>query len=570
MSSAVRIRLALAALLACGAASAAEHAPPKDGAGLLVSGAAGLPDLARGQQAAAAGRTADAERDLVPLAERGYLEAQYALAKLYGHMETPEATARAITWYRRVLPKKPEVQLPLARLLLRDPQPAARNEAEDLLRKAWTQRSEVDALAALIRLYSEFPEQDRGNRLAGYAARAEKLDRAETNLALLHWYRATPALDGHPARLVALCRKSLDLAPECYVDLVSAARAAGNAAEVQSLGAALLSQLGAGRVTATVGATFARALLADAEGTLGEDPPPVVSDLAEDDNPAAFTSPPASAAQSCAQAPVTAGAPAPVTAPVPAAATAPVPATAAAPAATAAATAKAAPPASAANAEPQLAEAILRRLLAGTPEARVLAAGVIVRFPYLAPDVEPEALLQAGLKQGVAPAALYLGELYLGGHRARRDPVAAREALAQAASIPATAIPAEFYLGRLYQAGYLDEVDPAQARDHLLKAARAGYLAADSALARLYASGKGICPNHRYAWVFARLGAAGGSEPIRQLLAALQQAMPPEELRAGEALLREERAARDPARNAAASAAAPAPANQADAAGSDS
>src|SRR3546814_8201776 len=59
----------------------------KGGDGVLVSHAQGLPDLARGKQSAAAGRLDDAEADLKPLAEQGYVEAQIALARLYAQID---------------------------------------------------------------------------------------------------------------------------------------------------------------------------------------------------------------------------------------------------------------------------------------------------------------------------------------------------------------------------------------------------------------------------------------------------------------------------------------------------
>lgn len=523
------------------AAAPADGGKPEPAAGrpLLAAPASSLPDLARGQRAASEGRTADAERDLLPLAERGYPEARYALAKLYGRLDTAPAAALAIRWYRSVLAEKPDVALPLARLLLREPTPAALAEAESLLAKAWSQRSEIDALACLIRLYSEHPELDRKQALAAYAARAEKLDRAETNLALIHWYRATPELSstfsgkplGHPERLVALCRKSLDLAPECYVDLLSAARSGSDRGQLRTLAAALLSQLGAGRVTDQVAASAVRVLLSDVDGALAEELAPRVSDLPEDDNPL-----PPSPAQSA----VVASSSTCSTTPVGVAKA--MPPAAAKPAAAPEAPGKAS---QALGAEPELAEPILRRLLAGAVPAQVLAAALIVRYPYLAPDVDVEPLLKAGVAQHLPQAPLYLGQLYLEGQRAARDPAAALAALQTALAEPETAVAAEFNLGRLYQAGYLDEVDPVLARDHLLRAARAGHRAADSALARLYASGKGICPNLGYARLFASLGAEAGAAAIQQLLAALEQAMSPEQLQASDALLRQERAARD-------------------------
>src|SRR3546814_19802285 len=68
----------------------------KGGDGVLVSHAQGLPDLARGKQSAAAGRLDDAEADLKPLAEQGYVEAQIALARIYAQIGKPERASPEI------------------------------------------------------------------------------------------------------------------------------------------------------------------------------------------------------------------------------------------------------------------------------------------------------------------------------------------------------------------------------------------------------------------------------------------------------------------------------------------
>jgi alginate biosynthesis protein AlgK len=524
-SGAVRYFVAL--LLAASSAVAGTPVPLKQGTGLIISGAAGLPDLARGEQAAAEGRHEDAERDLLPLAERGYLAAQFGLAKLYSGWERPDAADKAIRWYRVVLPKMPTVQVPLARLLLRDmPSPSARNAAEQLMRKAWTQREEIEALAGLLKLYREYPDQDRGHHFAADVAKAERLDRAETNLALLSWYRATPRIEGHPERLLALCRKTLNLAPECYVDLATAARNHGDRPTVRRLGGTLLSQLRAGVVPATVAASFARSVISDSNPDLIDEAPLVLADLPEDNTPPDTNAAPPATQGSCPEAPINW--------------TLTPPAANALPATTTARASASAP----LIPEPELADAIVHRLLDGPLPMQVLAAGIIVRFPSLAPEVPLEPLLLAGRKQGVDDAALYLGQLYIGGQRALRQPAMAREAFEAAAQQPMTAVTGEYYLGRLYQSGYLDEVDPRQARDHLLRAARAGYISADAALAHLYSSGKGVCPNRRYAYVFARLGAQDGTAPALALLENLRKTLTADELRAGDALLREELAAR--------------------------
>jgi alginate biosynthesis protein AlgK len=183
----------------------------------------------------------------------------------------------------------------------------------------------------------------------------------------------------------------------------------------------------------------------------------------------------------------------------------------------------------------------------GSAEARVEAAGVVVRYPYLAPDFDVEPALEAGRKQGVADATLFLGQLHLYGQRGMRDPKSALQYLDEAAKVPATAVEAHYFLGRLYQYGYLDEVDPSQAQAQLLEAARQGYIPADGALARLYASAKGICANRVYAYVFAQLGARGGTDAMLTLRDQLRTALGPEDLASATRLLNRELATRSPA-----------------------
>src|SRR5687768_1784916 len=81
-------------------------AKPTDG--LLIRDTGGLPDLQRGRQARLSGRLDDAQRDLLPLAKRGYPDAQMNLAAVYGQIESPDAEDQAILWYRTVLPRRPE------------------------------------------------------------------------------------------------------------------------------------------------------------------------------------------------------------------------------------------------------------------------------------------------------------------------------------------------------------------------------------------------------------------------------------------------------------------------------
>jgi len=110
--------------------------------------------------------------------------------------------------------------------------------------------------------------------------------------------------------------------------------------------------------------------------------------------------------------------------------------------------------------------------------------------------------------------------------------------------VPETAVEAHYFLGRLFQYGYLDEVDPGKAQTELLEAAREGYVPADGALARLYASAKGTCANRVYAYVFAELGVRGGTDTMRALRDQLRDALAPADRATAEQLLQRERATR--------------------------
>ena len=558
----IRCRAALVAALACTSLSlVAQQRVDKEGAGAIVSGAGGLPDLARGKMAAAAGRVEEAERDLVPLSERGYVDAQLALGRLYLHQTTKESNAKAIRWLREAAEKTPDAEVSLARALVREGNPKDLANAEQLFDKGWSEREDPEALSGLIELYASSPALDRTHRAAQLAADAEKLDQPATTGAVIRWYRATQDQPEHAAKLLTLCRKSLDLAPECYVDLVRAARAKGDKESLTQLVHAAMSQFGQDRVPFNVAAGIARSLVS----TPNDDEPPdasvMVSDVPEVDAgelaPVAHVggvSGAASEMRSCAQEPiglVQAAAQTPVPAAPQAAPASPAsggdsllgdaPATASsAPAAKPAP----APPGADASADPGLANEIIAKLGAGSTEARVEAAGVVVRYPFLAPDFDIAGALDAGRKEHVADATLFLGQLNLYGQRATRDPNAALAYLEEAAKVPDTSVEAHYFLGRLYQYGYLDEVDPQKAQSELLEAARQGYVPADGALARLYASAKGTCANRVYALVFAELGVRGGTDAMRTLRDQLKAALAPADRASAEQMLQRERATR--------------------------
>ncbi len=544
--------------LVAGAPAAHAQKPPGKGGDTPVEGG-GMPDLARGKLAAAAGHDAEAESNFLPLAQRGYIEAQVALAHLYARQHTEQSTQQAIRWFRMAATKAPlQAEVPLARLLLQQDRAPQLAEAQRLFTHAWDDRQDPEALAGLIELYAANPGYDSQRRMPMLVASAEQLDLPVTNGALISWYRNTRNMPGHNERLLTMCRKSLNLAPTCYVDLLRDMRARNDRKGMRQMVAAAMSQFRQGLVPLDTTASIARELVAAPGGSTDPAAPPVpISDLPETDAqdlaPTAAAPATFAATRSCREDPVgVAKAPTHPVASVPsphgatrANSAAPTQAANASVPGAKASAAAASPQRSAeANAQPDLANFVVAGLAAGSTEARVEAAGVVVRFPFLAPDFDVESALQTGRKQGLADATLYLGELYLFGDRATRDPRKALRLLQRAAHDPASALAAQYYIGRLYQFGYLDEVDPQQALDHLLYAARRGYVSADSALARFYASGKGVCPNHVNAFVFARLGARGGAEATRALAGQLNGVLTAQQRLAAQRLLHQEEAAR--------------------------
>lgn len=495
--------LLAAALFAAGCASLPPEAAPDAAA---AKTARGLPDLARGRAAAAEGRLADAEHDLKPLAERGYPLAQTTLARLYAQAGGEAAAEQAQRWYRSALPRVPTADLPLARLLMRSEDRERLAEARELLKKAWEQRQDAEALTGLVDLYRRRPELAAEGEAAALAARAEQLEHTDARVAVIRWYRSTREAPGHAERLVQLCERSLAQAPECYVELARHRRASGNADSRRQLVDQAVAQFDARQLDAPTLAAVARALVEERGSVETAEMPAQAA--------ATTTTPAGWNARSCGFDPVKEAA-------EPAAATQ-----------------------AASNADPELAGRALQKLSSGDVSARAEAAAVVVRYPYLLPDFELERALKDAVAAQQLAAALPLAQLYIDGQRASRDPQAALELLTAATKRADSAAQAHYLLGRLYQHGFLDEVDPKRALDHLLLAARSGYGPADVALARLFAGGRGLCPDPVAAAVFAALAAQAGDLPMQRLQQQLQARMDKAQVRAANALYQQELAAR--------------------------
>ena len=240
---------------------------------LWLGGAQALPDLQRGKAALAAGDLAGARRDLQPLAELGYQDAQLQLANAYARQETPAGDREALRWFRLALPQAPELRVRTARLLVRVSEAApagspARgpllDEAEQLLR--WADREgDASALLPLLSLLTAYPERDRDPRraAASLVAQAERLPTPEAEAALLRWYREHQPDSSE--RLIALCTRAGERLPECAVDLGRHYRASGKAEALAKLVAETLRKQEQGQVDPGIVERLGSSLVSEAQ-----------------------------------------------------------------------------------------------------------------------------------------------------------------------------------------------------------------------------------------------------------------------------------------------------------------
>jgi len=193
-----------------------------------------LPDLRRGRASAEAGDVAAAERDLVPLARLGYLDAQLALAALYARSQERPTLEKALHWYRIAARRDPAATVPLSRVLLKLDDPSTFAEAEKFLRAA-DRKGDPRALAALLEFYTDHPERDPRGTVGALVARAEKQRGPEVESALIRWYRRHTGDARIAAALAARCARALARVPECYADLARHHRARGERAALARL-----------------------------------------------------------------------------------------------------------------------------------------------------------------------------------------------------------------------------------------------------------------------------------------------------------------------------------------------
>lgn len=216
MSGARWLALCAVGVMLC--SYAADTPPPADNTQ--------LPDLKRGQAAATAGDVAGAERDLVPLAEMGYIAAQTSLGSLYAQSDSPDTVRKAVHWYRLAADQDEQYKVPLARALLKLDEPATFAEAERFLHEA-DKKGDPRALAGLLEFYTDHPDRDHKGTLAVLVERSEKSREPEVEVALLRWYRHNLNLPHSGELLAKRCEKAKDRVPECFVDLARHDRANG-------------------------------------------------------------------------------------------------------------------------------------------------------------------------------------------------------------------------------------------------------------------------------------------------------------------------------------------------------
>ncbi|MEP7244352.1 MAG: hypothetical protein ABI885_11815 [Gammaproteobacteria bacterium] len=508
--------------------------------GLWIDGARGVSDLQRGNQARLTGRLDEAERDLYPLALRGYPDAQLYLAAVYGQRETMAAQDDAARWYRAVLPLRPEAAIPLARVLARRGDGFSVLEAERLLLQAQIEPGGPAGSAALLELYARFPQLDVGNRAAAMAKSADESRSLELRAAAIHWYRASLDSPDHARRLLESCRKNLDSVPMCYVDLATYYRYSADDKTLDALVTRAMQSLQPGvsagnfdslsfdpvelpPIAGRLAVAMVNQSLDDAAVQGDPDFAPVDEGEIE-----ARTEAEAGGADAAPASPASVAAQLAVTSQPAAVAAAPV------------------------NGKPELADRILRWMLKQQGAMAVEAAGAAVSFPYLLPDVDVEAVLSAGVAEGIPRASLYLGELYYFNQRVPRAAQLSEANLQRCLQYRETIADGHYRLGRLYQQGYLGTPDPQRALDHFLYAARRRITSADTHLARLFYDSPGARVDRINSYVFARLSEDGGVPVVIHtlrggvlssygLLDRLRSELTPEQLKKAESLYEHER-----------------------------
>lgn len=474
------------ALSGCAATRFGVGAPqiPKPTDGVLVSRAEGLPDFNRGAQALNEGRPQDAQRDLLPLAERGYPDAMLLLAASYAATDTLASEQKALDWYRKVLPQRPEAALGIARVLMASGTRQGGMDALRQIRGAQTSGMELQADNLLLGLFVMHPYLDTAGDAPALAARLAQSPVDVDRRQAAAWYRATIADADHVFRLRRLCEAGRRDVPGCYADLAHFYRYGGEAGKLDALVDEALDSFetlarrpGEGPVIAQSAAQMARAMIDQIEV---QDVPAIYDGFAESREGTAGITTTATEASVAVTAPTTVGL-------LPNAA-----------------------PSVATPTRADLAERIVRWMLRRNSDYIAFAGGVINDNPYLLPDIDLISVLRPIADAGNAEATLEMGTACAS---VLRGPIRVADAsryLSAALGYRSTRQQAHYQIARLLQRGYLGENDGRELVDHLLAGVRGGNPRSALQLARVFYGTAGIRVNRVGAYVFARLAEDAG------------------------------------------------------------
>lgn len=194
--------------------------------------AAWLPDLDRGTAALDAGNYEEAERNLLPLAQRSIVDAQIKLARLYVQRGRQGDLKSAIHWYWTALAADKSVRLPLVRAIVADG--SANTQTIALLREA-DDEGDPDAMRVRLRLYRDMPALAEPGEALALAKRAAQSGHVDDATAAISWFGAQPDSPEALAAMSDLCEQWGERVDACYGVLAQQLRAAGDSEAIAAL-----------------------------------------------------------------------------------------------------------------------------------------------------------------------------------------------------------------------------------------------------------------------------------------------------------------------------------------------
>jgi len=473
---------------------------PQDAA--IIGKSEGLPDIARGNQARLAGRFDDAERNLKPLAERGYPDAQVYLAATYSQMDRVDKNRDAIVWYRAALPTRPEIDISLARALINSGDRVAAIEAKGLILRARDERNDPSANSTLLFLYMTRPDFDVNKDAPALADKLSRSPLPADRIAAITWYREYIADDDHAERLFDLCKANLDIHLNCFIDLAHFYRYRNERPELDALVDYSLKVFAKGtpppdpavlyavpEPVERLAGRLAAAMVEHVE--LADEVEFFETFKSQSQNDDGVDNDDAGVDES-------ADLPEVQISPTP-----PPPDESASKASSAAIIEKA--------------DLILRWMLKQPGDFPVNAAIFAVPYPFLLPDVDIGGLLKQGVANGNHAAQFALGDYYLAGQRTVLNPQEAEKNYQVCLQFGSTLLGANYRLGRLYVRSELGNPQPMKALHYYLEAARRGNGRAYYSLAYMFTAAYGIRVDRINAYAFARRAEDSGRPLILRL-----------------------------------------------------